>query len=119
MAYLPKMGGFGSLLQTKNEIMKILKNEDYNKQPVPNMTLAKLKKRENKEYVLFFRCKKLGKEYKVGINSDLLVWAVEYHSAVPVSMPKQKFSDFKKAYKFFLNSCRQCLRENELVEFFG
>lgn len=107
-----------SLPITKNIIdMKILRDNDYNRRPIKNMTASRLKNRANREYVLHFRCKELGTSYTIGINADLLVWAYQYRNGILIrSFKEENIPTFEEAYQFFVNSCNHCLLEQRLVE---
>ena len=97
--------------------MKILRDNDYNRRPIKNMTAYRLKNRANKEYVLHFRCKELGTSYTIGINADLLVWAYQYRNGILIrSFKEENIPTFEEAYQFFVNSCNHCLLEQRLVE---
>ena len=97
--------------------MKILRDNDYNRRPIKNMTASRLKNRANKEYVLHFRCKELGTSYTIGINADLLVWAYQYRNGILIrSFKEENIPTFEEAYQFFVNSCNHCLLEQRLVE---
>ena len=107
-----------SLPITKNIIdMKILRDNDYNRRPIKNMTASRLKNRANREYVLHFRCKELGTSYTIGINADLLVWAYQYRNGILIrSFKEENIPTFEEAYQFFVNSCNHCLLEQRLIE---
>lgn len=97
--------------------MKILRDNDYNRRPIKNMTASRLKNRANKEYVLHFRCKELGTSYTIGINADLLVWAYQYRNGILIrSFKEENIPTFEEAYQLFVNSCDHCLLEQRLVE---
>lgn len=97
--------------------MKILRDNDYNRRPIKNMTASRLRNRANKEYVLHFRCKELGTSYTIGINADLLVWAYQYRNGVLIrSFKEENIQTFEEAYQFFVNNCNHCLLEQRLVE---
>ena len=97
--------------------MKILRDNDYNRRPIKNMTASRLKNRENREYVLHFRCKELGTSYTIGINADLLVWAYQYRNGILIrSFKEENIPTFEEAYQFFVNSCNHCLLEQRLAE---
>ena len=111
-------GSVISLPINKNIIdMKILRDNDYNRRPIKNMTASRLKNRANREYVLHFRCKELGTSYTIGINADLLVWAYQYRNGILIrSFKEENIPTFEEAYQFFVNSCNHCLLEQRLVE---
>jgi|GEM_PF-2832171 hypothetical protein len=94
--------------------MKILQDKDFNVRPDLGMTLSRLKRRKNKEYILHFRCKESKMSYTVGINTDLTVWGRVYNDAVPIcSDRKESLPTFKVAYKVFLDACHECMRRVE------
>ena len=90
--------------------MKILQDKDFNVRPDLGMTLSRLKRRKNKEYILHFRCKESKMSYTVGINTDLTVWGRVYNDAVPIcSDRKESHSRLRTKYSLTLamNVCEE------------